>query len=504
MREHSQLAAGVSLKRLYPAAEFLNARDISVSSCTSDSRQCRPGDVFVALVGDNHDGHDFARPAMERGAVGIVAEYPVPVDGLPQCIVPDTRIAFATLCQRLAGDPSKRLKVIGVTGTAGKTSVSTLVASALAHAGHRVALLNDLEQSDWETLRPATGNEHGSAEIADWLARAVSNDCAYAVVEVSSQALARRRFHGVEFDTVCVTNIQRAHLREHGTLANYVRCKHRILELMRPDGVVVANADDLGAKRLLNHWNGPGLTFGGGDEAEIQGALAERCPSEQTFLLTAGHETVPVRTSIVGDHHLSNCLAAVTVGLAHGLRVTDAVAGVEAVTSLPGRLERLECGQPFGVFLDQYCFEGSLVSCLQTLRGVTRGRLICILGAMPQQSSKELAHWTGLAGKDADEVILTSDNFKTDAPERKLGSIAGRNGEGVRTRVIGKRTLAVSRIFAELHEGDCVLVTSPRSNHAASPWQDRAETAHLEELLRRQFRSTWDEPIVQTAGIPAG
>ena len=232
-----------------------------VVSCSVDSRRCRPGDLFVALPGTSHDGHDFAADAVARGATAVLVERPICRPRACRNASSPTRTrALGQLCQALVGNPSRRVEVIGITGTNGKTTTTALVASVLRaagymrrHSGH-ARLLRRRAKSP-----PATLTTPCAPELATWLARMEANGCSHAVMEVSSHALALDRVAGVEFDVACVTNVWRDHLDFHGSLAEYRRAKARLFEHLRPGGLVVLNADDPVAASLASSLDRPVL-----------------------------------------------------------------------------------------------------------------------------------------------------------------------------------------------------------------------------------------------------
>ena len=341
----------VSLRQLCPAARFFGADDIVVASVAADSREVSPGDLFAALAGTRTDGHNYVGRALHRGATAVLAERFVPTQGRPLCIVPDSRVAFARLCQALTNNPSRRLKVIGVTGTNGKTTTSWLIRGILEAAGIRTGLLGTIEFSDGVWAAPSPYTTPPAAVLAGWLARMEAAGCSHAVMEVSSHALSQARIAGVELHAACVTNVRQDHLDFHNTAANYRAAKLRIFEHLAADGFAVINTDDPVAAGFVDLAPGPALTVGMNGSPEVSAQVIDRCRSEQTFLLSAGNETVPVRTRMIGDHHVANCLVAAAVGLVSGIELADVARGLERVEQVPGRMERIECGQSFGVFV---------------------------------------------------------------------------------------------------------------------------------------------------------
>ncbi len=356
------------MRHLLPEADFVGADDVVVQACSADSRSCCTGDLFAALMGSHVDGHDYVAQAVQRGASAILAERFVPAAGVPVCIVPDSRAAFGRICQALAGNPSQRVKVIGVTGTNGKTSTCWLIASVLEAAGHRVGLTGTVVNSDSVAVEPSDMTTPAAPVLADWLARTAAQQCSHAVVEVSSHALAQSRTAGIEFDAACVTNVRRDHLDFHNTLQNYRDAKARLLKQLRPDGFAVLNADDQVTCSFTSLAPGAALTIGIDNQAEVTADIIDRNLGDQTFLLHAGHESVPVRTRVIGDAHVYNCLTAAAVGLLYGVKLTDVVRGLEKLEKIPGRMERIDCGQPFGVFVDYAHTPDALEIALRSLR----------------------------------------------------------------------------------------------------------------------------------------
>jgi UDP-N-acetylmuramoyl-L-alanyl-D-glutamate--2,6-diaminopimelate ligase len=266
----------------------------------------------------------------------------------------------------------QQLKLIGVTGANGKTTTSCLIAGILTAAGHRVGMWGSLGFLDGRAVVPIAKPKLTADRLTSVLARMAQNDCAYAVVEVSRRALDRLSIADVRFDAVCVTNIVR-------NSVNY---------RLADEGFAVFNADDPGSAKQISTLDGPVLTVGINKPAEIMAVPVEQHMSEQTFLLSAGSETAAVRTQMIGVHHIYNCLTAAGVGLTLGIDLTMVVRGLESIGHVPGRLERIECGQPFGVFVDYARNARALAGALRTLRSLTRGRLICVLDSVADRTTE--------------------------------------------------------------------------------------------------------------------
>jgi UDP-N-acetylmuramoyl-L-alanyl-D-glutamate--2,6-diaminopimelate ligase len=281
----------------------------------------RKGDVFVALVEADRDGHEHAIEAAQRGAAAIICEHPVPVFDVPQCVVADSRASYGRLCQALVGDPSQQLKVIGVTGTHGKTTVARLLASIFRRVGSSFGALDSFGYTDGCGDHPAIESGLTAPVLARSLAEMVADGATHAVVELSSRALSAQVPAGVSLDSVCITQVGRKNLDWHGSLENYRRAKRRVFEYLRPDGFAIMNADDPVSMGMLGDLNFASLTYGLRERAEVFAEIIEQHINEQTFVITAGDESVCVRTPIIGDHHVANCLAATAVSLAYGINL---------------------------------------------------------------------------------------------------------------------------------------------------------------------------------------
>jgi len=443
---------GLSLRELLTGAVFGDGRDIRVSSCCSDPRSCHPGDVFVAMVSADADGHDQVHDAVARGAVAIVAERVLPPVGVPVCVVPDSRQAYGQICHALAGNPSRQLKVIGITGAHGKTSVSCLVAGMLETAGHAVGLLNSLGYCDGTGYETPLWECPPAPVLAHWLARMRDNGCTHAVIEINESALAQSQLAGVELNVAVVIN-------EHTPGSKKRRgpsAALRLLDHLSPTGMAVINVDDPAGSELVEKLECPTLTTSLFDEAEITGTVIDRCRSEQTLLLTAGADAVPVRTAMVGDGHAQNCLLGAAIGLGLGLNLESVVRGLESVKRIPGRLERVECGQPFGVFVDEAMTAERLTQALETLRPLTDGQLICVVdvGGRTAAAEQQVA---ATVSKLADVIVATptAGGATRQVQERFLTNCS--QPQAVRT--VGDRSLAIQWALNEAHAGDCVLIT---------------------------------------------
>jgi len=493
---HSTLeqARGISLRDVLPGGNFIRSADPLITSCTSDWHTVLPGDLYAALVDRHGDGHEHAAKAVQRGAAAVLAERLLPVNA-PQCIVPNAQEAYGRVCQALAGNPSRRMRVIGVTGTSGKTTVAILVASVLKAAGATPGSLSSLGYCDAVKIASAKAATPPAADLARWLASMEANGCTHAVVELSSEGLAEYRCAGVELDAAVVTNIRRDHLDLHGSVANYRAIKSRILQHLRPDGFSVLNADDPGCKQLIANIEHPVITVGNDYSAELSATVVELQKSEQTFLLHAGEDSIPVRTAMIGQHHVANCLSAAAVGLVYGIDLPTIVRGIEDAGHIPGRMERVECGQSFGTFLDIANSPESLAQSLKTLRSVTHGRVVCVFDAHGGKNNPQRQTLGRTVERMADLGIITNNDAGDPQPLQAIHDVLDGYRDPERAHVSPNRQEAIRWALGGARPGDTVLIAGTGDAGSTSVLDDDRETAREFLYSLEPAQTNWYPPF---------
>ncbi len=459
MRQSSLSSAGISLRAVL-AEEVRGARapDVRATSCTSDWRKVRLGDVFVAVANADHDGHEGAVEAARRGAAAVICERPVPVFDVPQVVVADSRIAYGRLCQALVGNPSRELKVIGVTGTHGKTTVARLLTAIFRAAGGSAGTLDSFGYWDGLDDRPPNETALSPPVLARSLAHMSAAGATHAIVEISSQELSHQVLAGVTLDAACVTNVSRRHIDWHGSLENYRNAKRRIFEYLHPAAVAILNADDPVCVAMLSELNHPALTFGLRLPAEITANVITQHVNEQMFVLSAGDDSVGVRSEMIGDHAVYNCLTAAAMALAYGVDLSAVARGLEAVDRLPGRMERVMCGQDFAVLVDAADSPDALRACLRAARQVTSGRVICVFGAHERCDRADLLAMGRVIGAMADAAVITTDGPANGGSHRACMEIRTGFAERRKARIVVDRTEAIAWALDTATTGDTVVI----------------------------------------------
>ena len=470
---HKSSAKAISIRQMLPHSKPVRGDDVSVASCCNIAQQCEPGDVFVVSEDGHFDMFEQAEQAVANGAVAVVSESILPIR-VPQFVVEDGNAAFSDICHALAGSPSSNMCTVGITGSYGKTTTQMLLAGVLESAGHNVGAVGSLGNCDGMIAAAQSPNAFGAPELSEWLRRMDSNAVSHALIEASSESLMRRHLSGVGLDAAILTNVRREHLELHGSLDNLRNAKARIFDSLKPGGFAVVNADDAGCKRLLSEMTCPTMTFSMEHDAEVTATIIERHPSEQTFLLEAGNDSMAVRTHIIGDQHVQNCLAAACVGLVLGLDLPTIARGLESLEQLPTRLERVECGQDFSVFVDGSTSTESLAETLSTLRGVTSNRILCVINPLTQLTPAQRGAMGRVLERFTDECILTED---IDNPEKSnvcVHDVLDGFDRPASCRLMPNRTKAICLALGEAQPGDTVLLAGNPRNATACDKQDQS------------------------------
>lgn len=466
---------GIPLRSILPEAAWMGADDFLVRSCCGKADECRPGDLFVALIDAEHDGHLQVEQAVQAGAAMLLVERMV-VASVPQCVVPDTRRAYALVCQALAGKPSDYLATIGVTGSHGKTSIVQLLESILAAAGKRVGAISSYGATVAGRGLSREPMLWTSPQLSFFLARQVLEDCSHAMVELPSQCLANHQATGVGLDLAILCNIRRHHLEQYGTLANYRRVTARILQHLKPGGMAIVNADDPLCHELLAEISVPCLTYGIQQDANVRGQVLEQAWGEQVVMLSVGDDSIIVRTAQTGEQYLGHALAAATAALALGLGLPDIARGLEQCHVIPGRMQTIQCGQSYGVMVDAADTADRLAVVFKAAKFDPAGRTICVCTHHDQQTRQERYHLGRIAERGADVVVVTGQttvNGPVDyEPIHQILDGMKRPG---RAQVMPDRIRAIEWALAQAQPGDTVVVAGaghlPIASAGSEEWQ---------------------------------
>jgi len=436
-----------------------------VTGVTYDSRRVFPGMVFVAVPGHRRDGHEFISAAIDRGACAVIAER----NGFSsrratQIKVVDSRVALARAAAEYHGHPSRRLRVVGVTGTNGKTVVSFLVRHLLEAAGTRCGLLGTVRYEVGDRSLPAQRTTPEAVEIQKMLAQMVTARCAACVLEVSSHALDQHRVEGVAFDVGIFTNLTEDHLDYHGSVEEYYAAKRRLFALLQEGGKparAVINIDDPFGARLHGETGAAvRISFGFTESATIRASRIRLGAEGTTMRVETPAGAIDCRLPLLGRLNVYNALAAIGTGIVLGLPLDLIRSALQSVPQVPGRLERIDAGQRFGVYVDYAHTADALHHVLEALREITTGRLILVFGCGGDRDPRKRAPMGRVAGEQADWALVTSDNPRHESPEE----IAAQVVAGLRSarrgiwKVVLDRWRAIDEALRAARPGDAVLI----------------------------------------------
>jgi UDP-N-acetylmuramoyl-L-alanyl-D-glutamate--2,6-diaminopimelate ligase len=470
---------GLALSQVLPDATFFACDDIVATGCSDDPDTCRPGDVFVARLTADGDGHDEVHRALTRGVAGVIAERIVPTFGTPLAIVSNSSWALARMTHAFAGDPSRSMRVIAITGTSGKTTTAWLAASVLAEAGLRVGVLSDLGCLAADDAEPAAADLSRPGVLADWLRCLREDGCTHAVVEVSSQMLASHCLAGVACDTVAVTNLGLAHLDIHGTPSAYHEIKSRILDCLDPAGVLVAMSDDDRVGRLVERRaamaeHGGVITAALNVAADVTATPVERTLHGQTFLVQAGGHAVPVAVSTPVASFVRDSLLAVAIGLRYRVPLERIARGIEACGSVSGRLDRIDRGQHHAAFVDHPTSGHALTATLGGLRRLTRGRLVVLAetdcaARLVADACVDGSSGRGIGGRQGTDRIAATFNRRTMRWADDCLVVSGTLMDEVGKAADVAAYARIDRLLSSLGEEDCLLVLGDVGGRSQSP-----------------------------------
>jgi UDP-N-acetylmuramoyl-L-alanyl-D-glutamate--2,6-diaminopimelate ligase len=428
-----------------------------------DSRRVGPGDLFVAILGEKTDGHDYLATARTKGALAAVVERIDPDEPLAQVRVPSARRALAILAAEETDHPSAELTLVGVTGTNGKTTTAHLVRAVLERNSQRVGVIGTVGH-EFEGVRTKAVHTTPEAPDLERLLRVWRDAGADAVaMEVSSHALAQDRTYRLAFDAGIFTNLTQDHLDFHGTLEAYRDAKARLFRAEdRGDRtkpfVGVLNVDDPTGAWIAERGEGKFLTFGRSSVAEVSVEDASLEPEGTRLRIRHPRGTVSAALRLRGAFNVMNALGAFGACYVLGVPPDEIAEGLGALARVPGRLEPVEAGQPFQVFVDYAHTPDALERALEAVRALTPNRLRCVFGCGGDRDRGKRPLMGAAAARLADDVIVTSDNPRSEDPRAIVEEILTGTGGAVHVRALVDRAEAIAAAVAECEPRDALLI----------------------------------------------
>lgn len=485
MKQLSELVAGI------PGARILGNPSTAVRAIRQDSRAVEPGDLFVAIPGARADGLRFVGSALARGAAAIVCETETDTGGVPAVLVPDARAALGEIAAAFYDQPSLKMRVVGVTGTDGKTSTTHILQAIFEASGERTGLASTVRLITGEDSANPTGLTTPDAiAVQASLAGMVAAGRTRAVLEVSSHALIQSRVDAVHFRAAVCTNIDPEHLDYHGDFASYIAAKGRLFELVaREGGAIVRNADSLPSLQLPHPANVRELSFGFGKGADIRAENVELGLTGTAFTLVTSSGAIAMTTGFTGRFNVANWLAAAAVALAEGVSLEAIQEAGRRAVPVDGRMQMVDAGQPFRVVVDFAHTPQALENALLALESSTPGKLFVVFGHAGERDAANRPRMGAIAARNADVVIITMDDPYSEDPSAIADEIqVGINSVGKGFEVYREidRREAMRLALGMAGPGDTVLIAG-RGHESVIEWGDRkiqfSDPAVARELL---------------------
>lgn len=461
----SDLIKGIVIKRV------TGNMDTDVSGVAYDSRQVTPGTLFVAVRGLKTDGHRYIKEAVSKGASALLIEEETNGNNIssipiPVLTVSDSRKAIARVAINYYGDPSRKLKLIGVTGTNGKTTTTYLIRAILEGAGHKTGLIGTVSYAYGDKIFPAGHTTPEAMEFQGLLRDMADNQCRFVVTEVSSHALALKRVYGTGFSTAIFTNLTQDHLDFHADMEDYFQAKALLFSGLIPGDRAIINRDDPYGRRLTGMTKGPVYTYGIDRESDIHAKDIHLSMEGLEFDAMTPAGRIRIKSGLVGIYNVYNILGAIGVGLSYDIPLEKIASGIASVSSIPGRFEKINSGMGFGVVVDYAHTEDALRLLLKAAAGFVERKIITLFGCGGDRDRGKRPLMGKAAIELSDYVIVTSDNPRTENPQRIMDEIEAGVREAMRAsarrasgyKLILDRGAAIEEAIQMAKEGDLVVV----------------------------------------------
>ena len=452
----SELLAGT------PHQVVMGAGDLPIERLCLDSRRARPGDLFCAIPGTDQNGLEFVPDALARGAVAVISEE-APPRGIEAAwiVVPEARLALASIAATFYRHPARQLVMTGLTGTNGKTTTAHMVGRMLSAAGATVGELGTIEYRLGSRTIPAARTTPDAITLQELLHQMVGAGCSHAVMEVSSHALDQHRTAGIPFRVAAFSNLTRDHLDYHDSMGAYFESKSRLFRALDANATAVVNVDDPWGRQLLGRVPSgvPALTVGiDADDAAITAEAVELSTAGARFQLVSPWGRAPVALPLLGRINLHNALLASGCALAQNIPFEHVIDALNGMSPVRGRLEGVPTKRGYGVYVDYAHTDDAITNVLAALREITRGQLIVVIGCGGDRDRDKRPLMAAAAERSADRVILTSDNPRGEQPESIIADMMLGLTRPRDAIVRVDRRQAILTALEQAGDGDTVLV----------------------------------------------
>ena len=469
-----------------------SAGDLQIAELCMDSRKQEDHGLFFCISGAHFDGHAFAGPAVRNGAAALVTERPLPELDVPQLIVENTRVAMSLAAEAFYDHPDRSMRLLGLTGTKGKTTTSYLIQGVLEQTGASCGVIGTIGSYMGGKLLKSGLTTPDPIDLQKTLRVMADAGAEYVSMEVSAHAIDMHRLEGMRFETGCYTNLSQDHLDYFGTMERYFDCKRSFFHSHFIRNAAL-NADDEHAAQIKKTMDVPCLTYGICTPADVMATDIEITEEGVGFdLKVLNTDKYPVRLQLTGMFNVYNALAAASVCLNQGIDPKDIAAALGCVKSVPGRAEVLDTHTPYKVILDYSHSPDALENILKTVREFTRGRVISLFGCGGDRDQSKRPIMGEIGGQLSDYCVLTSDNPRTEDPYQILASVE----KGIkRTQtpyiVIENRREAIRYALGMARDGDVIILagkgheTYQEINGVKRPFDEKAVVDELLKEMRK-------------------
>ncbi|MHB1127118.1 MAG: UDP-N-acetylmuramoyl-L-alanyl-D-glutamate--2,6-diaminopimelate ligase [Bacillota bacterium] len=473
--------------------------DIEVTGLHHDSRKIQPGSLFVCVEGFHTDGHNYIGDAINRGAVAVVVSKAVSaLPGITVVRIPEGRTGMAVLAANYYDHPSRKLRMIGVTGTNGKTTTTHLIEQVLRRAGHRVGLIGTIGNKIGGHVLPATHTTPESLELQALLAQMVDAGAGYVVMEVSSHALALSRVDGADYGIGVFTNLTQDHLDFHRDMAEYLEAKGRLFTGIVPDRGVskyaVVNRDDPYHQYIVQKTSVPLITYGIDHQAQVKALNVQVRSAGVSFTIEYSCGKIDLNLKMTGKFSVYNALAAWIIGWQEGIPPLVIKEALEEATGVAGRFELVNEAQDFSVIVDYAHTPDGLENVLSAARSFVQGRLITVFGCGGDRDRGKRPLMGEVAARLSDYCIITSDNPRTEDPEAIIADIIPGvlRVPGAQYRVVPDRRQAIGEALQIAQKKDLVMIAG-KGHETYQIIKDRVLPFDDREVAREFLRSCHHE-----------
>ena len=430
-------------------------QNIEITGLTDDSRKVQEGFLFICVKGGNFDGHSAAADMLAKGAAAVVAERDLGL-GERQILVENSREFYGQLCAAWFGHPERKMRFIGVTGTNGKTTITTVIKKLLTEHGHKVGLIGTIQNEIGDSVIHTDNTTPMVYDLMQLYSRMADEGCDYVVMEVSSFGLVQYRIGPTYFETAVFTNLTQDHLDYHGDMENYYQAKRMLFDRC---GYAVVNTDDEYGKRLFNEIECEKSSYSCCGRGDFYADAIKLRADGTSFWLCCGEKSYQLNLLMTGMFNVANVTAAVAVCLKAGLAIEEMLTVFETYTGVRGRCEIIPTGRDFTVICDYAHTPDAVENILSSVKEYTTGRLICLFGCGGNRDRTKRPKMAAAAAKYADLLIVTSDNPRDEDPLEIIAEIlTGLEGTNVPYEVVADRRDAILRGMKLAQKGDVLVL----------------------------------------------